>query len=131
MKKMLFALALFLFCSTGWAQEAARLTTYKNCVAKYNAELDKMIFGEYHYSNITFKFYDDYISADDAGGSVYRIIKKRPVEEKNGLTAYKIDCIDEQNRECTFCVYDEKGQRSIAIVYATKIFFYIIDSNEQ
>jgi hypothetical protein len=105
--------------------------TYKNAVGYWNKVTQKYDFEEWIYADITFTFYDKYLSVNDKNHSIYRIIRDEPEYETETVKINSSTCLDETNTECTVGIMDVKGhedQTNIGIVYGgDKMFMYILD----
>jgi hypothetical protein len=128
MKKTI--LTLVLAVSTLISISQTIVPTYKNAVGYWNTETKQYDFEEWVPSNITFTFYDAYITADDAGHSIYRIVKDLPKYENERTIVNSARCLDENNRECEVGVMEVKGEpesTNIGVIYDGKMFMYLID----
>jgi len=83
---------------------------------------------EYTYAEITFTFYDDYISVNDEAHSIYRIIKYLPKETYREYSITSTKCLDERNRECKVALirYNDGGF-SIDLLYEDKAYIYVVN----
>jgi len=129
MKKIILVLALAILSIATFAQ--TQLLTYKNCVGMWNKVTQKYDFEEWVYADLTFTFYDTYVSVNDANRSIYRIVRDEPVYETNEVKINSSTCLDESNRECRVGIMDVKGhddQTNIGVVYdGDRMFMYILD----
>ena len=129
MKKIILVLALAISSIVTFAQ--TQLLTYKNCVGMWNKVTQKYDFEEWVYADLTFTFYDNYVSVNDANRSIYRIVKDEPVYETETVKINSSTCLDESNRECRVGIMDVKGhddQTNIGVVYdGDRMFMYILD----
>ena len=78
MKKILIIVTLVLSATTLYSQ--TKVKTYKNTLGYYNNYTKQFDLNEYTYAEITFTFYDDYISVNDEAHSIYRILRYLPKE---------------------------------------------------
>ena len=131
MKKII--LTLVLVVSTLISISQTVIPTYKNSIGYWNNQTKKYDFEEWTSSDITFTFYETYITADDAGHSIYRIIKELPKFENDRTIINSDKCLDENNRECEVGIMQVKGdeeQTNIGVIYDGKMFMYLIDLNK-
>lgn len=129
MKKIILTLVLAILSIVTFAQ--TQLLTYKNCVGTWNKTTQKYDFEDWVYSDLTFTFYDTYVSVNDANHSIYRIMRDEPVYETETVKINSSTCLDEGNRECRVGIMDVKGQEdqaNIGVVYdKDRMFMYILD----
>ena len=129
MKKTILTLTLAILSVMVFAQ--TQLLTYKNCVGTWNKTTQKYDFEDWVYADITFTFYDTYVSVNDANHSIYRIMRDEPVYETETVKINSSTCLDESNRECRVGIMDVKGyddQANIGVVYdGDRMFMYILD----
>jgi hypothetical protein len=129
MKKIILTLILAIFSVLAFAQ--TQLPTYKNCVGYWNKTTQKYDFQDWVYADITFTFYDNYVSVNDAGHSIYRIMSNKPLYETETVKINSSTCLDEHNMECTVGIMDVKGhddQTNIGVVYdGDRMFMYMLD----
>lgn len=125
MKKINLLFFALLFFFNSYSQ--TRVETYKNCFGYYNYYSKQFDLGDYHYANITFTFYPDYISADDNAHSVYRIIRTYPEEIYSGYRMTTIQCLDEKNRDCKVSLvkYND-GSLSVDLLYDDRGYIYVV-----
>lgn len=129
MKKITLTLALIISSLVTFAQQPAVLETYKNSVGYYNSSTKKYDFETYAYSNLTFSFYDTYVSVNDIMHSVYRITEILPKNVTKTSETASVRCLDERNRSCIVSLMaNNNGAKSaIYITYEDRMFLYIID----
>jgi len=129
MKKIILVLALAISSIATFAQ--TQLLTYKNTVGYWNTTTQKYDFEDWVYADLTFTFYDTYVSVNDKNHSVYRIIRDEPVYESGDVKINSSTCLDETNKECRVGIMDVKGhddQTNIGVVYdGDRMFMYILD----
>jgi hypothetical protein len=129
MKKILLTAALAISSIIAMSQTV--IPTYKNCVGYWNKVTQKYDFEDWIYSDITFTFYDKYVSVSDKNHSIYRIISDKPVYETETVKINSSACLDETNTECTVGIMDVKGfedQTNIGVVYdGDRMFMYMLD----
>jgi hypothetical protein len=104
-----------------------RVSTFKNTFGYYNQYKNSFDLGEYVYADITFTFYDEYISVDDNAHSIYRIVKYLPKEIYTDYSMTITECLDERNRNCRIALirYNDGGF-SIDVIYDNKAFIYVV-----
>ena len=128
MKKTIITLILVFFTLISISQTV--IPTYKNAVGYWNNETKKYDFEEWVNSDITFTFYDKYVSVSDNGHSIYRIIEDYPKFENDNVIINSSKCLDENNRDCEVGIMQVKGdeeQTNIGVIYNGKMFMYLID----
>ena len=129
MKKIILTLALAI--SSAIAMSQTVIPTYKNALGHWNSVTHKYDFDEWVYADITFSFYDKYVSVNDRNHSVYRIVSDEPDYETNEVKISSSICLDETNTECKvgiMQVKDDDTQTNIGIIYNDdKMFMYMID----
>ncbi len=125
---MKFLLTLFLTLSSFLTiSQPMTLPTYKNYLGKWNSFSEKFDFTDSSYSTIKFTIKDDYILADDEAHSLYRISKRLPEKEENGVKFLTAVCLDEKNRTCLFTlVYKKVGINSNPLEEEPDLFIMII-----
>jgi hypothetical protein len=128
MKKIIFVLLFLIVSFITFAQSPVSIPTFKNRIGFWNYRADRFDFEEYHYANITFKIYNEYVSVDDINQSLYRIVEEYPKTVNKGLETTSARCLDEKNRSCIFEILDRiDGSGScISIIYEDKVFMYTI-----
>jgi len=130
MKKTLVFLLFFLLSMGSFSQEVLKLKTDKNCIGTWNILSEKYEFGEINYSLITFSFYNDYISSDDASMSIYRVKEQLPKNFGKNSETISAKCLDERNRDCTFALMKmNDGSLSIGVLYNDIIYVYFVEKN--
>lgn len=131
MKKITLTLSLAIFSVLAFAQ--TQIPTYKNAVGYWNTETKQYDFEDWVPANITFTFYDTYITVDDAGHSIYRIMKELPKFENDRTIVNSAKCLDETNKECEVGIMEVKGEpesTNIGVIYNGKMFMYLIDGDK-
>ncbi len=107
--------------------------TQKNMSGTWNSYTKKYTYGEVNSANITFQFHNKYISANDNSKSIYRITKKSNDILEDDYKIFGWDCLDEQNRSCSFSItkyYDPNTPDIIMIIYPKFAYIYFIHSVE-
>ena len=129
MKKVTLVLAFLILSVMTFAQ--TQLLTYKNTVGYWNTTTQKYDFEDWVYADLTFTFYDTYVSVNDKNHSVYRIIRDEPLYENSEVKISSSTCLDETNTECQMGIMDVKGhddQTNIGVVYdKNRMFKYMLD----
>jgi hypothetical protein len=130
MKKIILTLALAISSICTFAQKPVELVTYKNKFGPWNARENHYVFEPRVYANITFSFYDHYISVNDVPHSIYRITEDLPITDEDGCKTTKCKCLDEQNKECLFYLVSFTDCRNsyIQIYYKEFTFIYTLDN---
>lgn len=125
MKKFLI---IFFLLSATTLYSQTKVTTFKNTFGYYNNYTKQFDLNEYTYAEITFTFYDDYISVNDEAHSIYRIIRYLPKETYREYSITSTKCLDERNRECKVALirYND-GSFSIDLLYDDKAFIYVVN----
>ena len=125
MKKLLLLIFVTIISFNTYSQ--TRIPTYKNTFGYYNQYRKEFDLGEFTYANITFTFYDDYISVDDNAHSIYRIVRYLPKETYNEYSMTIVKCLDERNRDCKIALikYND-GSFSIDVIYDDRAFVYVV-----
>ena len=129
MSKLFLSITLLLISFASFCQEKITLNTYKNTVGLWNSYSEKFIFEEkYNYNDINFTITNAYIQVDDVAKSLYRIIKEHPKKISGNSEVVTAECLDEQNRKCSFSIVIDKLNdiSYIMIIYEKICYVYII-----
>ena len=100
MKRIFLTLALAIAVTCSFAQDPVKVPTYKNRFGEWSALKGHYVFKDYNFADITFSFYDEYISVNDVPHSIYRITEYLEPTDIDGVKVTKVKCLDEQNRIC-------------------------------
>lgn len=109
------------------------INTDRNMRGDWNRYTKKYTYGDVNTAEISFKFYENYISVNDNSHSIYRVIKKAKDVTEPTYKMFGWDCRDEQNRECRFSITkynDPETPDAIMIIYPKIAFIYFIYSVE-
>lgn len=125
MRKLLILIFVTIISFNTFSQ--TRILTIKNTIGIFNEYTGEFDLEDFHYANITFSFYREYISVDDDAHSIYRIIKHLPKEYFSNYNMTITECLDEKNRNCRVALikYND-GSFSIDVIYNGKAFIYIV-----
>lgn len=125
MKKILLSIFVMVITFNTFSQ--TRIETYKNCFGYYNNYYKKFDLGDYHFANISFYFYETYVSVDDDAHSIYRIIRISPKEYFTDYQITTFQCLDERNRDCKVALIKySDGSSSVDVIYDDRAFIYVI-----
>jgi hypothetical protein len=129
MKKIILSLVLVFISICSFSQSPVQLLTYKNQVCWKNKNTNEVSCEKYVYSTLTFSFYEEYISVNDEGHSIYRITEDIPVINDMEKEITKAVCYDEKNRKCIVALirYKNKQSSSITVMYDDRMFVYVVD----
>lgn len=100
MKRIILTLAFAVSTIYTFAQDPVKVTTYKNKYGAWSEARGHYVFEDYNFANITFSFYDGYITSNDENHSIYRIKEYLEPTDIDGVKVTKVKCLDEQNRIC-------------------------------
>ena len=133
MKKQLVMFVVIILICLRPVYSQILINTNKNMIGALDTFTKKYTYGEVHPANISFRVYENYISANDNSNSIYRVTKKAKEILESDYKIFGWDCYDEKNRSCNFSIthyYDTDTPDIVMILYPKYAYIYFIESLE-